>query len=169
MTERHTSTYFLLALTLTVLLGGVSARQDIRYFGAIPNIVTSDAAAANAKALQQAFDAAIAATDAADREVYVPAGELFMVFPVQVSDFADITFRIDGVLRAPDNITAWPQEPVGHFLTMFHFTNTTRFTLTGNGEVDGEKACGCCAFWMSFISYAFVRSLFEYWDHIISF
>ena len=93
-------------------------------------------ALANTAAIISAINAAN--EDSSDRVAYVPANETFYFSATYLENIHDVTFQIDGILRAHDNITDWPKDSGGTGYDELHFKNTTNVSIVGSGTIDGQ-------------------------------
>ena len=70
--------------------------------------------------------------------VAVGAEHVYYMHPCAVSGVRDVTLRVDGLLRAHDNISAWPMDaPKKNFLDVLSFTSSSGVHVYGNGTIDG--------------------------------
>jgi len=110
-------------------------------YGAIPTSSSTEACFRNAAAIESAFAAAIDADlDTGDREVLIPVGEFYSM-PFQADNAANITFTIEGVLRASSNNKDWPVragESGADVLNFITFVDMDNLTIQGNGVIDGQ-------------------------------
>lgn len=128
---------------LLLVLGAASLALgafSIADFGAVPNLITTEAAAGNAAALQKAFAAANASTSG-DRTVLVPAGN-FTILNATMTGLVGITFEIEGTLLLSANRSAWPQVwNDGGSWGALQFEQCSQLTIVGTGpnvHVNGQ-------------------------------
>lgn len=128
-----------LLVLLSALHAAISAKS-ITDFGAVPNAISDEAAAANVAALQGAFAAANASGNT-DRTVLVPFGN-FTILNVTLNSLVDVTFQIEGTILLSTNRSAWP--PVwndGGNWGALQFEQASGLTIVGTGpkvQVDGQ-------------------------------
>ena len=123
-----------------ILVLAVVSGHNIMDYGAIPTSSSTEACFRNAAAIESAFAAAIRADDTGDREVLIPAGEFYSM-PFQADNAANITFTIEGVLRASSNNKDWPVragESGADVLNFITFVDMDNLTIQGNGVIDGQ-------------------------------
>ena len=118
---------------LSLLLVGVSSKEfSIADFGAVANNPTSSAGLHNVIAVNAAL------ANATDGDiVVVPAGEWYALGGIQLLNATGVTPRVDGILHAIPDFDAWPQQDSRKYMHFVHLAGCSRFTLTGNGTIDG--------------------------------
>lgn len=114
--------------------------HSIDDYGAVAGENSIAAAAQNAKAVVAALTAAAKGSSGGDRTVVVPAGGLgaYYTHAIQWHSFTGVTLQVDGILRAHDDIDAWPRDDQNRSLDVLSFSDCRQFTLTGKGTVDGQ-------------------------------
>jgi hypothetical protein len=103
---------------------------SIDNYGAVANDNTTAAALANAQAIQ----AAVAASSNSAGVAVVPAGSTYELLPVELTGYSDASLRIDGILSAHTNISAWPLAHPGSYKPLFDIQNTDGFALLGTPD-----------------------------------
>ena len=124
----------------------VSARHDVRDYGAIAEIDSLEVEQANALAFMKALKAANETEIPQGREVYVPANMTFHMMPVYGEYITNMTITIDGTIKASKRHDVWPTKIVTHddkpdtvdirkFIDLYEVHN---FSIVGSGTVDGQ-------------------------------
>ena len=105
------------------------------------SIADFGAVAANstvAMGLQNMAAVNAALTNATDGDVVVvPPGDWHALGGIQLRNAPGITLRVDGALRAIADFDAWPLRDPANYAHFLHLTDCARFTLRGNGTIDG--------------------------------
>ena len=83
-----------------------SGAHNILDYGAQPNSNDTETAFVNAKAFESAVYAANSST--LDREVLVPAGNIFYMMPSHLEQINQLTFTIDGTIYLSEDYLNWP-------------------------------------------------------------
>jgi polygalacturonase len=118
-----------------------SIEYSIDSFGAIPNNSTPTAATANSIALMKALAAANRTSN--NDVVVIPHAQTYDIFHVKSDRLLNVTLRVDGTLRANDQIDLWLW-PIDNRTggdedwAVLQFTEARGFHLTGNGTIDGQ-------------------------------
>lgn len=118
---------------LLIIISTCSAYVNIDNIGAIRDIDTVKTAEFNSKVIEDSF---MLAHKMKDKVVYVPDG-IYYISAINISDFNDMSFVINGTLIAHDRIEEWPIEDDDR-QTIFQFTNMNNFKMIGNGTIDGQ-------------------------------
>ena len=70
--------------------------------------------------------------------MYIPAGMTFNTFPVYTDQIDNLTFTIDGTLKASKRNNLWTLEPTkGKVRNLIAFTKMNDLKIQGSGVVDG--------------------------------
>lgn len=103
---------------------------SIDNYGAVPNVNTTEAALANVQAIR----AAVAASANSAGVAVVPANAVYELLPVEISGLVDASLRIDGVVSAHTNISAWPLSNPGSYKPLFDIEDMEGFALLGTPD-----------------------------------
>ena len=89
---------------LASFLAAGTTSIDLASCGAVAYVDSHEAGTANAAALQRCLEAA----DKVDGVGEVIVSSTYTLTPMYVTGLSDVTLRVEGELRASNNVTAWP-------------------------------------------------------------
>lgn len=71
-----------------------------------------------------------------DRVLYVPKDLIFTMFPFEANFLNDVTFRVDGTIRATQDYKNWPNDGI-HSAPWWFFNDCNNIKFEGSGVLDG--------------------------------
>ena len=111
---------------------------NILDYGAVPDVITVEAAVNNSRAIEAAAAALCTPASSSGCTVTVPDNQIFYIHPVNFTGYVGLTLNLTGLLRVHNNISAWPRDADNKSLDVFSILQCENFTLTGDGALDGQ-------------------------------